>query len=44
MFKRSITWAELILILILGPLGVLGIHNAYEYLADKIIIQIHVKK
>lgn len=44
MFKRPITWAELILIITLGPIGLWGIHNAYEYLTDKIIIQIEIKK
>lgn len=42
--KKSVTYAELLLVLILGPLGVVGVQHLYGFVADKISIQVQIKK
>ena len=41
--KRPITYAELLLILILGPLGVIGVQHLYGFITDRISIEIKMK-
>lgn len=41
--KRPITYAELLLILVLGPLGVIGVQHLYGFITDRISIEIKVK-
>ncbi|BCV01545.1 MAG: hypothetical protein CM15mV43_280 [uncultured marine virus] len=38
--KRGITWAEFLLLIIIVPSTIFGISKGYEYLADKITIEI----
>lgn len=42
--RRPITYAELLLILVLGPLGVIGVQHLAGFINDRITIEIHVKK
>jgi hypothetical protein len=42
--RRPITVAELLLILILGPLGFVGVQHLYGFVTDKISIQVQIKK
>ena len=42
--RRSITYAELLLILILLPAGYVGVNNIYEFITDRITIEVHFKK
>ena len=41
--RRPITYAELLLILILGPLGVWGAQNLYGFVTDRITIEVRMK-
>lgn len=41
--RRPITYAELLLILILGPLGVVGVQHLYGFVTSKISIEVRVK-
>jgi len=41
--NRALTWAELLLILTLGPLGVVGLQHLYGFVADRISIEVRVK-
>jgi len=41
--RRPITYAELLLILILGPLGVWGAQNLYGFVTDRITIEVKMK-
>jgi hypothetical protein len=40
--RRTITWAELILFIIIVPSLFYGGHKGYEYLTDKISIEIKI--
>ena len=42
--KRPITWAELLLALVLLTTGSVGIQKLYGFVTDRITIEIHVKK
>jgi hypothetical protein len=42
--KRGITWAEFLLLVIIVPSTIFGITKGYEYLADKITIEIIFEK
>lgn len=42
--KRPITWAELILAILLLAGGVVSCQKLYGFLTDRISIEIHVKK
>ena len=42
--RRPITYAELLLILILLPIGYVGVNHAYEFITDTISIEIKLKK
>jgi len=42
--KRGITWAEFLLLVIIVPSTIFGISKSYEYLADKITIEIIFEK
>jgi len=42
--RRPITYAELLLILILLPAGYVGVNNIYEFITDRITIEVHFKK
>jgi hypothetical protein len=41
--RRPITYAELLLILTLGPLGFVGIQHLFGFVASKISIEVRVK-
>ena len=41
--RRPITYAELLLILVLGPLGVWGVQNLYGFVTDRITIEVRMK-
>lgn len=40
---RKITWAELLLVLILGPIGVVSLQHLYGFITDRISIEVRVK-
>ena len=42
--KRGITWAEFLLLIIIVPSTIFGLSKCYEYLADKITIEIIFEK
>ena len=42
--KRGITWAEFLSLVIIVPSTIFGISKSYEYLADKITIEIIFEK
>ena len=42
--NRGITWAEFLLLVIIIPSTIFGISKGYEYLADKITIEIIFEK
>ena len=42
--KRGITWAEFLLLIIIVPSTIFGVTKSYEYLADKITIEIIFEK
>jgi hypothetical protein len=42
--KNYLTWAELLLLLVLGPLGFIGVQHLVGFISDRITIEIHVKK
>jgi len=44
MFKRQLTWAELILILCLIPASIVAADKSFEYLSDRIVIEVEIKK
>jgi hypothetical protein len=41
--RRRLTYAELLLVLILGPLGVVGIQHLYGFVSSKVSVTIQVK-
>jgi hypothetical protein len=41
--RRTITWAELLLILIFLPVGVIGAQNLYKFIDSKISIEVRFK-
>jgi len=41
--KRAITWAEFILILLLLPVGYIGVHNLYKFIDSKISVEVRFK-
>jgi len=41
--RRPITYAELLLILVLGPLGFFGVQSLYGFVTDRITIEVKVK-
>jgi hypothetical protein len=41
--RRPITYAELVLILILCPLGFFGAQNLYGFVTDRISIEVKLK-
>lgn len=41
--RRPITYAELLLVLILGPLAVFGAQNLYGFVTDRITIEVKMK-
>ena len=42
--RRPITYAELLLILILLPIGYVGANDLYEFVTDRITIEVKFKK
>ena len=42
--RRPITYAELLLILILLPVGYVGANHLYEFVTDRITIEVKFKK
>tara|TARA_B100000900_G_scaffold347275_1_gene312387 strand:- start:1344 stop:1529 length:186 start_codon:yes stop_codon:yes gene_type:complete len=42
--RRPITYAELLLLLVLVPLGWIGSTHLYEYVTDRITIECSIKK
>jgi hypothetical protein len=42
--RRPITYAELLLILILLPAGYIGASHLYEFVTDRITIEVQFKK
>jgi len=42
--RRPITYAELLLLLVLIPLGWIGSTHLYEYVTDRISIECSIKK
>jgi len=42
--RRAITWAELLLVLFVVPTVIYGGHKGYEYLTDKISIEINIQQ
>ena len=42
--RRPITYAELLLILFLLPVGYIGVNHLYEFVSDRITIEIKFKK
>ena len=42
--RRPITYAELLLLLVLVPLGWIGSSHLYEYVTDRITIECSIKK
>ena len=41
--RRSITYAELLLIVILGPLGWVGVQHLYGFVTDRISVEVKLK-
>jgi len=41
--RRPITYAELILILFLLPVGYIGVNHLYEFVSDRITIEVKFK-
>ena len=41
--KRTLTYAELLLILILGPLGWIGAQHLYGFVTDRISVEVKFK-
>jgi len=41
--NRALTWAELLLILTLGPIGVVSLQHLYGFVTDRISIEVRVK-
>lgn len=41
--RRAITWAELLLILIFLPVGIIGVQNLYKFIDSKISIEVRLK-
>lgn len=41
--RRPITYAELLLILVLGPLAFVGLQHFYGFVTSKISIEVRVK-
>jgi hypothetical protein len=41
--KNYLTWAELLLVLILGPLGFVGLQHLYGFVTDRISVEVKFK-
>jgi hypothetical protein len=41
--RRRLTYAELLLVVILGPLGVVGIQHLYGFVTSKISVTVQLK-
>tara|TARA_B100000614_G_C14182542_1_gene341967 strand:- start:362 stop:496 length:135 start_codon:yes stop_codon:yes gene_type:complete len=42
--RRTITYAELILIIFFLPVGYIGVNHLYEFVTDRITIEVKFKK